>query len=99
MFLTKCLLQGVMVSMLLAISCLGITITVDDDDLCADFNAIQDAVDCSWRGDVVLVYPGTYNESVYFDICAITLTSPDPCDPCVVSAAVIQANISIQKLR
>lgn len=39
------------------------TFTVDDDG-CADFTSIQDAMDNSGRGDNVYVYNGAYNESV-----------------------------------
>ena len=38
-------------------------ITVDDDSE-ADFRSIQEAVTNSYYGDVILVCPGNYNESV-----------------------------------
>ena len=78
MFLTKCLLQGVMVSMLLVVCCFGITITVDGDDPCADFNSIQEAIDNSMDDYVIVVQPGIYNERINFYGKAITVTSPEP---------------------
>ena len=45
MLLTKCLLQAAILSTLLAVSCLGITITVDDDDPCADFDSVQGTIE------------------------------------------------------
>ncbi len=54
------------------------TITVDDDGPAADFNNIQDAINYSWHGDTIIVRPGTYNENIYFNSRAITLTSTDP---------------------
>ena len=63
-----------MLSAFLAVSCLGITITVDDDDPCADFNNIQEATDFAVDGDTVQVLSGTYNESVNFYGKRITVT-------------------------
>ena len=44
--------------LLLGNLCLAETITVDDDDPCADFSSIQDAIDYAWDGDVAEVRPG-----------------------------------------
>ena len=53
---------------------------------------IQNAIDASKNGDVVLVSPGVYNENVNFKGKAITLTSTNPTDPQVVHATVIHAS-------
>ena len=92
MFLAKCLLQGIVLSAFLAVSCLGITITVDDDDPCADYNHIQDAINAAQDGDTVLVLEGHYYENIDFRGKAITVTSLDPNDPRVVAFTVIDAN-------
>jgi beta propeller repeat protein/parallel beta-helix repeat protein len=50
-------------------------ITVDDNGLCANFKSIQEAVNSSSPGDVILVYPGLYNESVDIGIQNISVFS------------------------
>ena len=50
-------------------------ITVDDNGSDADFRSIQKAVNCSSSGDVILVYPGIYNESVDIGIQNISVLS------------------------
>ena len=75
---------------LLAAPCEGGTITVDDNGP-ADFVRIQDAINASWDGDIVLVKRGTYRESISFNGRAITLTSEDPDDPSIVASTVIEA--------
>jgi parallel beta-helix repeat protein len=53
--------------------------TVDDDrvqDPTAEFTTINAAVTAAHRGDVIVVYPGTYNESVVVDK-ALTFLGPD----------------------
>lgn len=40
-----------------------------------DYQSIQDAVNISWPGDTVLVYPGTYYENVLLHTNRITLAS------------------------
>ena len=42
-----------------------------------EFNKIQDAVDSSSQGDLVLIYPGVYNESVTVTTDFITLRGTD----------------------
>jgi hypothetical protein len=76
--------------LLLAVPCQAEIITVDDDGP-ADFNNIQDAINYSWHGDTVIVKPGTYNEIIYFNGRAITLTSENPNDPNVIGSTIIQA--------
>ena len=55
-------------------------ITVDDNGSGADFRSIQEAVNNSSPGDVVLVSPGSYNESVNIEIQNISILS-DSEDP------------------
>ena len=50
-------------------------ITVDDNGSSADFHSIQEAVNSSSPGDVVLVSQGTYNESVDIEIQNISVLS------------------------
>ncbi|MHC4397233.1 MAG: hypothetical protein ACYS1A_16470 [Planctomycetota bacterium] len=76
--------------LLLAIPCQAEIITVDDDGP-ADFNNIQNAIDYSLHGDTVIVKSGTYNEIIYFNGKAITLTSEDPINPNIVESTIIQA--------
>ena len=72
--------------------CLAATITVDDDDPGADFSSIQDAIDSAWDGDVIEVWPGTYNESIYFNSRRVTVTSIDPDDANIVEATILVAS-------
>ncbi|MDQ1276461.1 MAG: hypothetical protein QG610_2039 [Euryarchaeota archaeon] len=57
-------------------------ITVDDNSSVADFQSIQKAVNSSSSGDIILVYPGFYNESVDIGIPNISVfsKSEDPED-------------------
>ncbi len=64
------------------------TITVDDD-LSADFNNIQAAIDSAGHGDTIIVYPGTYVENINFNGKNITLSSTNPNDPNEVAATII----------
>lgn len=50
-------------------------ITVDDNGSGADFKSIQEAVNNSSAGDIILVYPGLYNESVDIGIQNISILS------------------------
>jgi hypothetical protein len=47
---------------------------------------VQDAE----KGDVIVVAPGVYRESVFFNGKAVTVRSQDPCDPAVVEATIIE---------
>ena len=47
----------------LAFPCWGATIIVDQNGA-GDFTNIQDALNSSWHNDIILVYPGTYNENI-----------------------------------
>ena len=70
--------------LLLSSVCMGDKITVGKGGW-EDFDNIQDAINYSWDGDVVEVQPGTYEENVYFNGRAITLTGTNPDDPFFVS--------------
>jgi len=54
-----------------------------------DFEAIQDAIDASSHGDVIVVHPGTYYENIHFDGKNVTLRSLDPQDEQIVASTVI----------
>ena len=47
--------------------CSGATIIVDDDDPCADFSSIQEAINYSLDGDIIIVKPGTYDPGIHFN--------------------------------
>lgn len=54
-----------------------------------DFTAIQEAIDASVDGDVIIVDPGTYYENIRFEGKNIVLTSEDPEDPQAVASTII----------
>jgi len=76
------------ISVLVVVPCFGKTIIVDDDGPAA-YRSIQEALDDSWRGDIIIVKPGTYRERITFNGRAVTVRSEDPDDPGVVQATVI----------
>jgi len=78
-----------LMTLLLAASCLAETVTVDDDGP-ADFSSIQQALDNARQGDVVVVMPGTYEEQIIFNARPVTVRSQAPDDPTVVQATVIR---------
>ena len=84
----------VVIVFLLAGNCFGVTYTVDDNDPCADFAYIQDAIDVSSNGDVIEVQPGTYYERINFYGKEITVTGTDPCNINTVYATGIDAGIT-----
>ena len=87
-----------LVILFVTLSCHAETITVDDDGI-ADFNTIQEAINSSWHGDTIVVYPGTYYEpggGIYFNALAITLTSTEPNNPAVVDSTVISSSVYFQ---
>ena len=69
-------------------SSFAVTYTVDDDGP-ADFSSIQEAINNSFFGYTILVYPGTYNEKINFFGRAITVTGTDPNDMNTVQNTVI----------
>ena len=54
-----------------------------------DYATIQQAIDGSNDGDVVIVDPGTYLENINFSGKNIVLTSTDPNDPEIVASTII----------
>ncbi len=58
------------------------------------FNTIQSAIDSpnTTAGEVVFVYPGTYNESINFNAKDITVKSIDPLDPSIVKQTIISGS-------
>jgi len=76
------------IAVLMVVPCLGTTIIVDDDGPAA-YSTIQAALDNSWRGDIIVVKPGTYRERLTFNGRAVTVRSENPDDPGVVQATVI----------
>ena len=54
-----------------------------------DFPTIQAAIDAAEDGDVIVVEPGTYRETIDFRGRAITVRSTAPDDPGVVAATII----------
>ena len=69
------------------VPCTAWTITVDDNGP-ADYRTIQEALDHSWQGDVIVVKSGTYEEGLVFKGRAVTVRSENPDDPGVVAATV-----------
>jgi beta propeller repeat protein/parallel beta-helix repeat protein len=57
-----------------------------------DYETIQQAIQESNDGDVVVVEPGTYVETINFLGKNITVTGTDPDDPDIVAATVINGN-------
>jgi hypothetical protein len=60
------------------------------------YTSIQAAVYDSGHGDVVLIYPGRYQESVTLNGCNITITSlflSDP-DPSIINDTIIDGNVN-----
>jgi len=67
-------------------------VIIVDNNGPADFDNIQDAINSSGEGDTVIVKPGTYNEGVFFNSRAVTLTSENPDDPGVVESTIISSD-------
>jgi len=80
-----------LIAVLLVVPCQGKTITVDGSGA-ADFARIQDAINNSWHGDIIVVKPGTYKENISFIGRAVTVTSQDPDNPSIVQSAIITAD-------
>lgn len=80
-----------LIAVLLVVPCQGKTITVDGNGA-ADFARIQDAINNSWHGDIIVVKPGTYKENISFIGRTVTVTSQDPDNPSIVQSAIITAD-------
>ncbi len=63
-----------------------------DGDGPSPYDTIQAAIDVAVDGDVIIVMPGTYVETINLRGKAITLQSSDPTDPNVVLATIIDGN-------
>jgi hypothetical protein len=81
--------------LLVAGQCAAETIIVDPNGS-GDFTNIQDAINSSWHNDIILVYPGTYNENISVSGVNILLTSEDPNDSNTVNATIITGSVSFQ---
>ena len=57
-----------------------------------DYFIIQEAIDNSNSGDVIIIGPGTYYENINFMGKDITVRSTDPNDPDIVAATIIDGN-------
>jgi hypothetical protein len=77
-----------LIPIFLIVPCFAKTIVVDDDGPAA-YKSIQEALNHSWNGDVLVVRPGTYREQIVFNGRAVTVRSEDPDDPGVVQTTVI----------
>jgi len=77
--------------LLVAIPCKAETFIVDPNGS-ADFNNIQDAINYSWDGDIIVVRLGTYYENINFYGKEIIVTSTDPNNSDVVSGTIIWGN-------
>jgi parallel beta-helix repeat protein len=77
-----------LIAVLFVVPCGAGTIVVDDDGPAA-YKSIQEALNHSWQGDVIVVKPGTYRERLTFNGRAVTVRSEDPNDPAVVGATII----------
>ncbi|MGE5530666.1 MAG: hypothetical protein ACM3VW_00945, partial [Bacteroidota bacterium] len=73
--------------LLLPLICAAATRTVP-----AQYPTIQIAINAAANGDVVVVSPGTYHESIDFNGKAITLRSTDPASRSVVAATIISGS-------
>ena len=69
---TQTLLTGILI--LFTSTCFASIINVKQDGT-GNYETIQEGVDASVNGDTVLVYPGIYSESIYFNNKRITLAS------------------------
>jgi beta propeller repeat protein/parallel beta-helix repeat protein len=82
-------------SILLSLALLSIAVTqslAGTLSVPGDYPTIQQAIQASSDGDVVVVEPGTYFETIDFLGRNITVTSTDPDDPDVVAATVIDGD-------
>jgi hypothetical protein len=77
-----------LILMLLVVPCQAKIISVDDDGP-ADFSSIQAAIDFAEDSDIIVVKAGTYNQNIFFNGRAVTVTSQDPDNLSVVQSTII----------
>jgi len=65
----------------------------DEMDVPSQFATMQEAIDASQDGNIIVVQPGIYKENIDFKGKAILLTSTDPLNRSVVSATVIDGDL------
>ena len=88
--LKTCLLMSIILLGMVCTIASGRTFYVDDDGP-ADFNTIQEAIDDSNDGDIIIVRPGLYLEYVRFYGKNITLMSTNPYDFNIVASTSISS--------
>jgi len=84
-------LIAVLMVSVLVIPCSAAVIVVDRGGS-GDYQTIQQALNESQDGDVIVVKPGRYAEQVGFNGRRVTVRSEDPDDPAVVEATIIAAD-------
>jgi hypothetical protein len=63
------------------------------------YDSIQAAINKASDGDEIIVYPGTYEESVNFGTKAVTVSSVDPDDRDIVAATVIDGKGAVNTVK
>jgi hypothetical protein len=56
------------------------------------YPTIQSAINAAESSDIIVVYPGTYNENINFNGKNLMLSSTDPDDPVIVADTIIDGN-------
>ena len=78
--------------LLLLLAVLARPLHADQLNVPAQYPTIQAAIDQADHGDTIVVDPCTYYENINFLGLAITVTSVDPDDPCIVAATIIDGS-------
>ncbi|KKH48740.1 NosD domain-containing protein [Methanosarcina sp. 1.H.A.2.2] len=95
--LTILLVVAIFLAVAICSSASAREITVDNSGSGADFKSIQEAVNSSSSGDIILVYPGLYNESVDVGVQNISIISEseNPEDTTVRAFKISENNITV----
>ncbi|MHB8997497.1 MAG: FlgD immunoglobulin-like domain containing protein [Armatimonadota bacterium] len=80
-------LIGISIALLICSCSFAATINVP-----ADYTSIQAAIDAAATGDVIIVAPGIYTESLMIDQKQIVLRSTDPSSKAVVASTIIKSS-------